>query len=783
MRLGGSFYDAYNSEIDLQRKRRSENAKSFNDFVKMKQEAGERVDFNELQRLRDALAGGSAYLAGVLPSNAMLEQTAKTTADIAATEESKRSVIRLKQTNEELKVLEDVIVKGNLTDTDITTGEGKTRFEKLIKEGGLSEAYQRNSGVLKGVWENARSTQIKNAKEQIGYEKIESKEALEVAAAVLPTWVRDSLMKSFDKELVDKRDAKVNTAIQSLDLKDIITNSMGDEAVAIKAAQDKLEAGFGFKMTTAQSQRLAEYVRGVVRGQNNYTTKNAIAGAVNNVTPDQIDNAYLTGDWDTLARLALQKAGLVAPTQADIDQAAKSLRVYGIGRFKSSMITGSSAVAASAAKVSLAEMRLVDTEEELNQKIDEVAATHPLWAAMTEVDKQRLRTQIRPILRSRMDQANEQEAVEQTDKFSAAVTAKGSLVMAAMAAPNIADRKRNTMEAYNKMREEHRLNPVTQDYFDTKVWPGLEASASIFAAANYEARVTKAREAAGGEFDNNLKAVKVQFQQRIGSLDKKLYGSAFMIGKRLEADFHMTTSQARAVADAIQAEGQRWSYDPQDVQSIDAKVKEIATRFSLLPNTAAGRAVFIKQYERDQGLIRPGTDSQEYWLDYNQGTVVKNVEAKIAELTSVPTDDIDSFQAKKSELMAYLTLRASNYEANLKRDTYKYNLSDHDIALRVSEYKQLQEELIKKIEAVKPLGVPTYFHTAGADGPGFYTIPSDLQQIDPAGYERMVRAGLRPGVYKRQPNGQFQFIREHSRYQPEVDPQWDESSPMYSPIS
>lgn len=783
MRLGGSFYDAYNSEVDLQRKRRSENAKSFNDFVKMKQEAGERVDVAELQRMRDALAGGSAYLAGVLPSNAMLEQTAKTTADIAATEESKRSVTRLKQTTQELDVLEDVIVKGNLTDIDITTGAGKDKFEKLITEGKLGEAYQRNAGVLKGVWENARSKQVQNAKEQIGYEKIESKEALEVAAAVLPAWVRSALMASFDKELVDKRDAKVNSSIQSLDLKDIITNSMGDESVAIKAAQDKLEAGFGFKMTTAQSQRLAEYVKGVVKGQFNYTTKNAIAGAVNNVTGDQLDNAYLTGDWSTLARLALQKGGLVAPSQADIDETAKALRTAGIGRAKSEMIRSSTDVASAAAKVPLSEMKVIDTSDQLNQKVDEVAATHKLWSIMSSVEKDRLRAQIRPILQSRMDQANNQEAVEQTDKFNTAVTAKGSLVMAAMAAPNIADRQRNTFEAYNKMREEARLAPVTKEYFDTKVWPGLEASASIFAAANYETRVVKAREAAGGEFDNNLKAVTEQFKARLGTLDKKVYGTAFTIGKRLEADFHMTSSQAKAVADVIQAEGQRWSYDPQDVQSIDAKVKEIATRFGLLPNTAAGRAVYIKQYERDQGLIRPGTDSQEYWMDYNQGTVVKNVEAKLAELSSVPIDDADAFAAKRSEVLAYLTLRAANYEANLKRDNYKYNLSDHDIALRVREYQELSAQLAQKINAAKPLGVPTYFHTAGADGPGFYTIPSDLQNIDPPAYERMVRAGLRPGVYKRQPNGQFQFIRDHSRYQQQVDPTWDESSPYYSPMS
>jgi hypothetical protein len=783
MRLGGSFYDAYNSEVDLQRKRRSENAKSFNDFVKMKQEAGERVDFAELQRMRDALAGGSAYLAGVLPSNAMLEQTAKTTADIAATEESKRSVTRLKQTTQELTVLEDVIVKGNLTDVDITTGAGKEKFEKLITEGKLGEAYQRNAGVLKGVWENARSKQVKNAKEQIGYDKIESKEALEVAAAVLPAWVRSALMASFEKDLVDKRDAKVNTAIQSLDLKDIITTSMGDEAVAIKAAQDKLEAGFGFKMTTPQSQRLAEYVKGVVKGQFNYTTKNAIAGAVNNVTGDQLDNAYLTGDWSTLARLALQKGGLVAPSQADIDETAKALRTAGIGRAKSEMIRSSTDVASAAAKVPLSEMKVIDTIDQLNQKVDEVAATHKLWSIMSSVEKDRLRAQIRPILQSRMDQANNQEAVEQTDKFNTAVTAKGSLVMAAMAAPNIADRQRNTFEAYNKMREEARLAPVTKEYFDTKVWPGLEASASIFAAANYETRVVKAREAAGGEFDNNLKVVTEQFKSRLGTLDKKLYDTAFRVAKRLEADFHMTSSQAKAVADIIQSEGQRWSYDPQDTQSLDAKVKEIATRFRLLPNTAAGRAFYIKQYERDQNLIRPGTDSKQYWDDRNEMTITRQIEAALSELSSIALDDTERFQAKRSEFLAKLVERKESYKAKVNQDDYRYALSDHDIEARIFEHNKLLETFQKRLMEAKPTGTPTYFHTAGADGPGFYTIPSDLQNIDPPAYERMVRAGLRPGVYKRLPNGQFQFIREHSRNQPQYDPTWDESSPMYSPMS
>jgi len=142
MRLGNAFRKGYSDAVDTSRRRRSENAELFNNYVKLNADMGAKVSAADLEGFKGSLSGGSSYFGAGLPSTDALQETSKRLGQIQsnkqtiAADNSRAKSLQATQTAIAIaKELSGQYMHTDFSEQPFTMNDGSTRMFK----GGLKE--------------------------------------------------------------------------------------------------------------------------------------------------------------------------------------------------------------------------------------------------------------------------------------------------------------------------------------------------------------------------------------------------------------------------------------------------------------------------------------------------------------------------------------------------------------------------------------------------------------------------------------------------------------------
>ena len=141
MRLGNAFRKGYSDAVDTSRRRRSENAELFNNYVKMNADMGAKVSAADLEGFKGSLSGGSSYFGAGLPSTDALQETSKRLGQIQsnkqtlAADNSRAKSLAATQTSIQIaQELSGQYMHTDFSDKEFSFNDGTTR---MLPGGGM----------------------------------------------------------------------------------------------------------------------------------------------------------------------------------------------------------------------------------------------------------------------------------------------------------------------------------------------------------------------------------------------------------------------------------------------------------------------------------------------------------------------------------------------------------------------------------------------------------------------------------------------------------------------
>ena len=91
MRIGSAFLKARDNKEDRVQKRRSDNMAAFNSYVKTQSELGVEASVQDLEKMKQNLAGGDFFYGKQLPSSNVIEETSSRLGAIKADKEAEEA--------------------------------------------------------------------------------------------------------------------------------------------------------------------------------------------------------------------------------------------------------------------------------------------------------------------------------------------------------------------------------------------------------------------------------------------------------------------------------------------------------------------------------------------------------------------------------------------------------------------------------------------------------------------------------------------------------------------
>ena len=145
MRIGSAFLKARDDKEDRIQKRRSDNMAAFNSYVKTQSELGVDASVQDLEQMKQNLAGGDFYYGKQLPSSNVIEETSARLGAIQADKDANMASTRLSNESKSIANMKDILPF--FLGTDPNTEKGKTAlrnskpFASLIGKFGEEQAF------------------------------------------------------------------------------------------------------------------------------------------------------------------------------------------------------------------------------------------------------------------------------------------------------------------------------------------------------------------------------------------------------------------------------------------------------------------------------------------------------------------------------------------------------------------------------------------------------------------------------------------------------------------
>lgn len=314
--LGANFINARNSEIDRNRRIRSENREIFKAFVEDQKASGGRVDPEEFNRFARSL-GTTPYQAAGLPSEQTREGMARSiNAEVAAREVARANAARaaeISRAQAELGVVEGLATRLANTNVDLGSEEGQAQLGQLAKTLGVNDisAY---TPLLPVIQTEALNAQVLSTMKTLNELGLNTEASAGVVTNSLPQRVREGVNSALRSGEEQRRTDAEMTRIQGLDISGIYANAGYNAADATRLA----EAELGTTLSAAGRAQLESGFAALERGR-------GVSGVINTVTglsaipqgqlaPLANDQAALEG----LARRQLATNGITNPTQDQV---------------------------------------------------------------------------------------------------------------------------------------------------------------------------------------------------------------------------------------------------------------------------------------------------------------------------------------------------------------------------------------------------------------------------------------------------------------------------------
>lgn len=743
MRLESGFFKAYNEEIDNLRRRRGENAQAFQAFVDLKQERGERVTVEELERMRAGLANGDMYFGAVLPQGAELNEIKRRTDAAAAAKVASEYTTVLANRNTELAQVNNLV--GQFVDQDITTEEGRATLRSQFERMGMLNLFERYSPMLGSMQQNARFQQLQNAKDTIGFDNIRSEEELGIQIATLPSWMREPLRVQWGQADQVRVRASHQTAITQLNLAEMATTARGDRPTMITQATNRYRILHGQEPTAEARIEIEQLVDGAIGMYNSGVTTQALAGFVNTIPEaDLIDMVSNPDRAREVTRQALMAQGMPANaiTPQILTQAMAMANQAAQTKFTQNIRYQIAPTMREAVNnMTYDELKLIDGDLELDQQVEAIMANSLIpYATWPVTEQNRVRAEIRAALRRRVDLANEREGNEAEVALDSEVFGQNSPILrrmnlASVGSPGEGGRKEMAFREYNLLRERRGLQAMSQADFDARIWPRLENASYDASAQRYENSIAAINTQVTSIIDTTLNGQ----QEALEGMMANATPQAVALARNLSARYMIPEELRAQATEIIALMAGDTTFDPNNQQALNATAALIAQRLRLVTRAEAPSRLRAQLLEKAD-LIQPGTNATRFWSEHTQATLATEAAAYAATIASIPSDRPEDAAAKVEEYRQWAQRwRDAMYE-DVQDTKYITLLSGHN---PVAVQQMIEAQLAQALESVQnaqPLGNPSYFSQAEN---GYFVV---MASSGPDA-ERARAAGIIPNRY------------------------------------
>ena len=782
MRLGNAFRKGYSDAVDTSRRRRSENAELFNNYVKMNADMGAKVSAADLEGFKGSLSGGSSYFGAGLPSTDALQETSKRLGQIQSNKQtiaaSNARAKSLQSTQTAIAIAKEFssqYMHTDFSEQPFKMKDGTTRnfrgglreytsFKNQLEEAGI------NTDLFTRDWftNNAAMNQQQYALNYFqanGIDQISTLAGFEAAKVKADQpWLKTRI-EGMQDIFLDKAQKSMALTARTSVMENIGVN-FGDYDTQAKflaagmAAFNNSFAG-GHTATPAQTANMTTELNSIYEGKIN----GLIAADLNSVgenllvdldTPAGVEaafQAYYAGrNRDVTSATDAQKAAFVTK-QRQINSPKRLAQAE--TAFTATIDAMSSGQASVNNRKRFVEMTDTDAAEEVENMLNANGVDYARLAAFDP----NLREKHRATLAARIDtvrkNATAAEETADTSAFETFVLKDGGEVQQLFKAQRLPDRKGQLFAILNNHRvsvlgmdpytrtaktqdfddERPSLIPGVQDGYDydadfEAIFDRLDAAGNVAYLTERAARDALAQDTITGEITAQREWwSNADHMQSVipGNNDSsaKMRSVAYSLG----GSYYITSKQRQligpAIIDAFTALGieNEGELTPEDGTNAARIVAE-----NLGLQSSANPATIITNYikEQNQGIPEAGT----YWDVYLDGEFETGrslfQQMIAARITNQPiTTDPTVIQKAVREILADIDRDKQDFRIGLDEDELRYSLHNTIPINGDVQYDEKFAAVIDMVRNAKPMLKPPYMTRVNMQGEDMYVMQTD----------------------------------------------------------
>lgn len=532
MRLGNAFRKGYNEAVDTSRRRRSENAELFNNFVKMNADMGAKVSTQDLANYRSALSGGNTYFGAGLPSTGALEETSKRLGQIQANKQTVAAGNALGNVLTQLEIAKELAAP--FTTTNFTDKKDE-KTGKIIK-GGLKEYSQfRDSlasanipdGMFGRGWFN-NQVRLNQSEYRLNYARLnnfanlkteDAWTAAETAAPdFLKAWVASQKTTDVSRrQLAAHENAKTLTLAA---IPNLISDKRFTDVESFKTAveafyKNSFTNGYAPDPSSNQLSDLLADAEEQFKSGISVLQRDAIAAVEADLSISFADKT--DAEITALAKAYFARNGLGVPSPEQVtayrtaqEAANKPEREQTAQEQVNNIIAGFTSSLKSGATV----MSKYHSAEDKTKFVDDLlASTNNNYDILGADIKERHRAQILSAVTFGYEEASYQLEEKAIAEFIEFVTQRDSELSDIFKTPNVTERKELTFDLLNEYRNMHGLDKYTvtgtEEKGDIKydeafeeIYRMLDTRGATAHAINYQAQYDKTFERVAADITN-----------------------------------------------------------------------------------------------------------------------------------------------------------------------------------------------------------------------------------------------------------------------------------------
>ena len=781
MRLGNAFRKGYSDAVDTSRKRRSENAELFNNYVKMNADMGAKVSAADLEGFKGSLSGGSSYFGAGLPSTDALQETSKRLGQIQsnkqtlASDNSRAKSLQATQTSIQIAhELSGQYMHTDFSDKPFNFKDGTTRmlpgggteyysFKNQLREAGVNEDLFTRDWFTNNAAMNQQQYALDyfktNAIDQIT--TLEGWEAASIKAN--QPWLKTRI-EGMQDIFLDKVQKRMALTARTAVIDDIGVN-YGDydtQAKFLEAGLASYNNSFtgGHTATDAQVKLMTDELNSIYAGQINGLIASDLADVTQNLlvdltTPEGVEAAFqqhYAGRRDVSAATEAQKSAFVtkqrqmnAPRRLELAEIAFTSTIEAVSKGQSAVNN----------RQRFAEMTDTEAAEEVTNMLDANGIDYARMAPFDPNLRERHRATLAARINTVIKDAASSEETADTSALETFILTEGGEVQNLFKAQRLPDRKGQLFAILNNQKEsvlgmkpytrkvktrdfdDDRPNPIpgvedayVYDAEFEKVFDRLDAAGNVeylaqraesdaLASKTITEQITTQRDW-WGKADNMISII-----PGTDGSSEKMRSVAFTVG----GQFYITAKQRQLIGPAIIAAFKALGIESEgDLTPADGTMAARIVAENLGLQSSANPSTIITNYikEQNQGIPEAGT----YWDVYLEGEFETGrslfQQMIAARITNQPiTTEPKVIQKALKEILAAIERDKQDFRIGLDEDELRYTIF-HNIPIDGDvQYEALYASVIDMVKNAKPMLKPPYMTRVSMEGEDMYVMQTD----------------------------------------------------------